>query len=421
MYSLRSVARCAVTGLCSSLLLAAPAFASGSTPTAPAPAAPPAAAPKPASGGGAPQPGVMSKAGGGAAAAEPQVPAPKTDAELASALKAVVDPMAAKGAFSGAVLVARGTKVLASGAWGLADRTWNVPNRLDTRFNLGSMNKMFTAVAVLQLVEQGKLSLEDPVSKHLGNDWLPDEMAKQITVRQLLNHTSGLGSYFTPQFQRSSRALFRTVDDFKPLVRESTLAFAPGTGWVYGNSNYVLLGAIIEKVTGRSYFDHVRERVYQPAGMKDTDCYDLDTVVPNLAVGYVRKETPAGVVWRNNLFDHVIRGGPAGGGYSTVEDLHRFVVALRAGKLVSKKTLAQMFTQEPLSLVKSAGERGYGQGFQLFPKDRVAGHSGGFVGISANVDIYLDNDVVTVVLANQERVALGISYQLREWLQKPQT
>ncbi|NMO16175.1 serine hydrolase [Pyxidicoccus fallax] len=409
MSSFRSAARCAIAGLCSSLLLTAPASASSTKPGGPATTAPPKQGP---------QPTMVQKANGSAPAAPamPTVPAPKTDAELPAALKALVDPLAAQEAFSGAILVARGSKVLATGVWGQADRTWNVPNRLDTRFNLGSMNKMFTAVAVLQLVEQGKLSLEDPVSKYLGEDWLPAEVAKQVTVRQLLNHTSGLGSYFTEQFQRSSRALFRTVEDFKPLVRDGKRAFPPGTSWAYGNSNYVVLGAIIEKVTGRSYFDHVREHVYKPAGMKDTECYDLDTVVPNLAVGYVRQETPAGVVWRNNLFEHVIRGGPAGGGYSTVEDLHRFVVALRAGKLVSQKTLEQMFTQEPLS-----GERAYGLGFQIFPKHRIVGHSGGFVGISSNLDIYLDNDVVTVVLTNQDRSAMRVSNQLRTWLGKPKS
>lgn len=380
MHLLRSAARCAVTGLCSCLLLVAPTSASCSPPEGPAVTA-----------------------------------APQTDAELPAALKAFVDPLAEKESFAGTVLVARGGTVLATGAWGLADRTWNIPNRLDTRFNLGSMNKMFTAVAVLQLVEQKKLTLDDHVSKYLGSDWLAEDLTKQLTVRQLLNHTSGLGTYFTPQFQRSSRTLFRTVDDFKPLIRDQRPAFTPGTSWAYGNVNYVLLGAIIEKVTGRSYFDYVRERIHQPAGMKDTDCYDLDTAVPNLAVGYVRQESPSGAVWRNNVFEHVIRGGPAGGGYSTVEDLHRFAVALRAGKLVSKKTLELMFTKEPLS-----GERAYGLGFQLYPKEHIAGHSGGFLGISTNLDMYLDNEVITVVLSNQERAGRQVSNKLREWLLKPQ-
>ncbi len=168
-----------------------------------------------------------------------------------------------------------------------------------------------------------------------------------MRVEHLLSHTSGLGSYFNDTYERTARQLLRKVDDYKPLVAEETLAFEPGTKWQYSNTGFLLAGAVIEAVTGRDYFDVVRERVYAKAGMPNSDSYDIDLVVPNLAIGYSRERTAAGTRWRANTFEHVIRGGPAGGGYSTARDLLAFAEAMRKGKLVSPATAERLWSAKP--------------------------------------------------------------------------
>jgi CubicO group peptidase (beta-lactamase class C family) len=296
------------------------------------------------------------------------------------------------------VLLAKDGKVLLTKAVGIANRDFDVPVTLDTKFNLGSMNKMFTAVACMQLVEQGKLSLDDPIAKYLGDDWLPKVDKSKVKLRHLLTHTSGLGSFFTEEWNRSSRALYRSVDDWKPIVRDETLAFEPGTKWSYSNTGLLIAGAVLEKAAGADYFDYIRSHVTGPAGMKDTDCYELDRVNKKLAIGYEKEFLADGsVVYHNNLFFHVVRGGPAGGGYSTVEDLFRFDQALRAEKLVKRDSLEQLWRTYP-----ELADNGYGLGFfvEQSPAGRIVGHSGGFVGISAVLSMWLDAGWTVAVMSN---------------------
>src|SRR6185295_16380809 len=160
------------------------------------------------------------------------------------------------------------------------------------------MNKMFTSVAIALLVERGKLSFDDPLSKFLP-DFPTKEAAEKIRIKHLLTHTSGLGSYFNQKFIESSRARFRTVDEFMTLAKDEKLAFEPGTRWAYSNTGMLVLGKVIEVVTGGSYFDYIRENVYKPAGMVNSESYELDLVNPNLAVGYEKEFTAAGVRFRN--------------------------------------------------------------------------------------------------------------------------
>jgi CubicO group peptidase (beta-lactamase class C family) len=263
----------------------------------------------------------------------------------------------------------------------------------------------------MQLVERGKLSLDDPIGKYLGTDWLSQVILDRVQVKHLLTHTSGLGSYFNEGFVRASRALFRQVDDYKPLVQGEMLAFAPGTQWSYSNTGMLIAGAVIEKAGGRDYFDLIRENVTGPAGMRSTDSYELDRVNKNLAVGYSREQTPAGPEWRNNLFEHVIRGGPAGGGYSTVEDLLHFDQALRAGKLLKKETLAVLWRAYP---ELSSPDYGLGFGIESSPAGRIVGHSGGFVGISAHLSMYLDDGWTVAVLSNHGGSASIVEAKARE-------
>jgi CubicO group peptidase (beta-lactamase class C family) len=336
---------------------------------------------------------------------------PLTADEARAELAAFLDRLAAAEVFSGTALLARNGEVLFEAARGIADRNHGVPMRLDSRLNLGSMNKMFTAVVIGQLVDEGKLSFADPVSRHLGGrGWTKADLSK-VRVEHLLSHTSGLGSYFNDAYERTARQLLRKVDDYEPLVAGETLAFEPGTRWQYSNTGFLLAGAVIEAVTGRDYFDVVRERVYAKAGMTGSDAYDIDLVVPNLAIGYSQERTALGPRWRANTFEHVIRGGPAGGGYSTARDLLAFAEALRKGKLVSPATAEQLWTPKP---ELHSPDYGFGFGVGEDALGRRAGHSGGFPGIASVLDIYLDSGWTVVVLSNVDGGMSPVAQRLRE-------
>lgn len=312
-----------------------------------------------------------------------------TAAEIREQMDSLIDELTQEDRFSGAVRLVRSGEVVYEAVRGEANKDFDVPNRIDTKFNLGSMNKMFTAVAIAQLVERGEISWEDPLSKFLPE--FPDaESADRIRIEHLLTHTSGLGSYFNDEFMSASRARFRTVSDLMELADEETLQFEPGTQWSYSNTGFLVLGRVIEVVTGQDYHDYIRANVTGPAGMHSTDCYQLDHVNPNLAVGYDLQDG----VWRNNLFMHVIRGGPAGGGYSTVGDLVRFANALRDGTLVSAETLELLTTPKP-----DLNSPRYGFGFGINP-DGSVGHSGGFLGINSYLAFWPDGDWTIAAMSN---------------------
>jgi CubicO group peptidase (beta-lactamase class C family) len=332
-----------------------------------------------------------------------------TGEQIAQELKALVDKLAAADVFSGTVLLAKDGVPIFKGAYGMANKDFNVPNRIDTKFNLGSMNKMFTAVAIAQLVERGKLSFDDPLSKFLPD--FPDKAAaEKIRIKHLLTHTAGLGGYFSRQWADSSRALYRTVDDMmKRVAADEKLLFEPGTRWQYSNTGMLVLGKVIEKATGQSYYDYVRENIAKPAGMVNTDCYELDKVNANLAVGYDKQFTDEGVSFTNNIFAHVMRGGPQGGGYSTVEDLLKFDLALRSNKLVGAEYVKLLLSAKP-----ELNSPGYGYGFQVNNELQVAGHGGGFIGINSNLDMFLGTGWTAIVMSNYSRGAQPVQQKMRE-------
>jgi CubicO group peptidase (beta-lactamase class C family) len=327
---------------------------------------------------------------------------------------------AAADVFSGAVLIAQGDEVLFEYACGEANKRYRVLNNIETKFNLGSANKMFTAVAVAKLVEQGHLSYTNTIDRYVDETWLPVSVARGITVHHLLSHTSGLGSFFTDTFVNGSRARFREIDDFKPLVRDDRPAFAPGERFEYSNTGMLLAGVVIESVTGVSYYDHIRSTIYASSGMLRTDCYDIDAPIDNLAMGYIpvagNEVTPSAHVsnlrWRENIFEHVARGGPAGGGYSTVRDLHRFSQTLLSAKLVSSTMRKILWTDH-------AGAR-YGYGFEVdhTPRRTNIGHGGGFAGISASFTMHLASGLVVIVLSNYDGGAFGLARCLNEMLDR---
>jgi CubicO group peptidase (beta-lactamase class C family) len=327
---------------------------------------------------------------------------------MMSAIGEYVSTLARADLFSGAVILAKDGRTIYSGAFGQANKDFDAPNTLDTKFNLGSMNKMFTSVAIAQLVEQGKLSYDDPLSRFIP-DFPSAAASGKILIKHLLTHTSGLGSYFNAEFQRSSRARFRSVDDMMQLAKDDSLLFEPGTRYAYSNTGMLVLGKVIEVVAQQDYFDYVRSHVYEPAGMVNTDSYELDQVNPNLAVGYQTEYQVDGAKrFRNNVFMHVIRGGPAGGGYSTAEDLVRFAEGLRSGKLISQKSFELMTT--PKAELNSPQ---YGYGFAIDTALSVVGHSGGFPGISSNLDMFTGTGYTAVVLSNYGGASRALVEKIR--------
>jgi D-alanyl-D-alanine carboxypeptidase len=258
-----------------------------------------------------------------------------SDAELVAALGKHLDEQVKADDFSGVVLFAKDGKPLFRKAYGMADASLRVPNNPETKFNIGSIGKVITRVAIEQLVLEGKLSLEDTLAKHLS-DYPNKEVAAKVTIGQLLEFRSGLGDIFTPEFQAAAKDRFRSPKDWFEVFAHHPLKFEPGTKEGYSNAGYVVLGAVIEAVSGQSYDDYVGEHIFKPAGMTSTGAFDLDDVVPNRAVGYTRR-SPRGPASdggrRSNLFLTAFKGTSAGGSFSTVDDLLRLDTALRSGIL----------------------------------------------------------------------------------------
>ena len=303
-----------------------------------------------------------------------------------AALAAQADAAAAEDAFSGVLLVARGDEVLLQRAWGLADRAAGTPVTLDTRFRLGSMNKMFTAVAVLQLVEAGRLSLEGSVGQSLPG--YPNADIAKVTIRQLLTHAGGTGDIFGPAFDQHRLSL-KTHDDYVRLYGARGPTHPPGQVHEYSNYGYVLLGAIIERASGLAYEDYVSRHVFAPAGMHDTGALPEDVDVPGRARAYTRKDG----AWVDAADTLPYRGTAAGGGYSTAADLLKFARALRACVLLSPASLAEATRRQT---------PWYGYGFMVGQRHGVAGfgHGGGAEGMNASLGIFPAQDTVVIGLAN---------------------
>ena len=314
--------------------------------------------------------------------------------EVAESIITYTRKLASADLFSGAVLVARNGHILAQNAFGLANRDFSIPNNLQTRFNVASLTKSWTAVAIAQMVEVGELSFKDNVAKFI--DYPDAESAARIHIEHLLSHTSGLLSYFTDEFYQKARHHIRTVDDYLALSKDQRPEFKPGSRWKYSNTGMVLLGKIIEIVTGRSYFDHVKTNVLDRGGMKDAGFLELDRVNDNVAVGYGKKWSVDGCEIVNNVFENFVGGCPAGGGYATVLDIYHFAQALLNGDLISMEMVNLLTTPKP-----ELNSPDYGYGFSIHTGRALFGHSGGMLGASSNLDIVnAPPGWVIVVLAN---------------------
>ncbi|HEX2123754.1 MAG TPA: serine hydrolase domain-containing protein [Thermoanaerobaculia bacterium] len=309
---------------------------------------------------------------------------PRAEAGL-PAFEAFLSEMVRRDLFSGTVLIARGNETLLQKSFGLADKEAGVANTNDTKYNLGSINKTFTHVALLQLRRDGKIDFSKTLRTYLPD--YPSEIADRITIRQLLEMSSGMGDIFGPEYDATPKDRLRTLRDYLPLFVEKPLEFEPGTRRRYSNAGYIVLGLVVEQLSGMSYYDYVRARVFAPAGMSDTDSYPVDAKTPKRATGYVGAKHD-----RTNLDSLPGRGSSAGGGYSTVGDLLRFTRALP--KLIAR--------EDYLRIVGEPAGVGWG---------------GGAPGINAAVE--MEGDYTIIVLSNYDppsashvaknaRLALGL-------------
>ncbi|MDP9414224.1 MAG: beta-lactamase family protein [Pseudomonadota bacterium] len=297
--------------------------------------------------------------------------------------------------FAGTIMVARHGKVIYQKAAGLADRAAKVPVTMDTKFRIGSANKMFTAIGALQLVEKGKLTLDAPVGTYL-REYPNAQFAKTVTIRQLLSHTGGAGDIFTPEYQ-AKRNEVRTLADYVTLFGNRAPDTSPEGKNAYSNYGFVLLGRIIEVVSGEDYYSYVQRHIFVPAGMIDTASLPEEVAVAKRSRGYTR----SGGKLADNADTLPYRGSAAGGGYTTAADLIRFGDALRSsGKLLSKTMLSQATApQHP--------DGWYGFGFWIGGQGptRNWGHGGGAPGMNAAFRVYPELDAVVVALANLDPLA----------------
>jgi CubicO group peptidase (beta-lactamase class C family) len=318
-----------------------------------------------------------------------------SEADALAALREDLEKAAAADQFSGAVLVAKNGKELFSKAYGLADRENEVANTVETLFRIGSMNKMFTATSVLQLVQLGKIKLTDPLGKHVA-DYPNQEVATKVTIHHLLTHTGGTGDIFGPMYEVHRREL-RTLDDYVALYGHRPPAFEPGSEWAYSNYGMVLLGVVIERVSGMSYYDYVAKYVYEPAGMDLSGSEPESDVVRERSIGYTRPRGGGG--WTPNTDTLPYRGTSAGGGYSTVGDLMKFAHALLGHRLLNAEHTEMLITGK----VDSAGGRRYAYGFEDGRNKDGAGavgHGGGAPGMNGDLKIYPQSGYVVAVLSN---------------------
>ncbi len=316
-----------------------------------------------------------------------------SEREALAALETRLEDASASGLFSGAVMIARHGEPVFAYAAGQADRERAVANTIDTRFRVASLNKMFTAVAILQLVEEGRVELSAPLGAYLP-DYPNAEIARRVTVEHLLTHTGGTGDIFGPAFAEHRLAL-RGHADYLTLFGERGPAFEPGDHFAYSNYGFVLLGAILEAVTGESYYEHVQEHVLDPAGMRATGFLPEHVAVPGLAIGY----TAADGALRSAEGALPHRGAAWGGGYSTVGDLLRFAEALADGRLLGA-AMTEAATRARVAADPPAG--GYGYGFFVSEVGGAAsfGHTGRMPGASAELRVFPQSGYVVAVAAN---------------------
>ncbi len=335
--------------------------------------------------------------------------------------------------FSGAMLIAINGKIIFKQACGIANRSFNVPNNVNTKFNLGSVSKLFTSVAIAQLIQQGKFSLTTSLYDVLPS-WLSDDDAKKITIAQLLTHRAGLGNFMDDKRWQlgADSGLYINTNDYKPLIQQNKLLFAPGTSQLYSNNGYILLGAIIEGISNIPYPEYIEKNIFAPIGMQDTGIYRLDEPVVNRAEGYISVCVQNKCHWKNNNFAAPFVGSAAGGAYSTVDDLFKFSQALHHYKLLNPAITHEVLSTDVVTpsselnmkainihgvtLSEMVSHYGFAgawnnYGFAVWKQPFLIGHTGGTAGAAAFFATSPDNKYTIIILSNTSGSAPILLYK----------
>ncbi|MEL7247439.1 MAG: serine hydrolase [Bacteroidota bacterium] len=323
------------------------------------------------------------------------LPAQEQDQDIVARASSFLDQLEKHGEFTGSVLFAEEDEILIHRGLGFANASFEVANNKDTKYSIASIVKMFTAVAVLQLHEQGKIDLQKEVGFYLP-DYANEAVKNQVTIEHLLTHQAGTTHSYDKDFFAIPKDRFQELNDFRPLFEQDTLIFTPGSRYFYNDTGFLILGLVIEQVSGMSYYQYVADHIFAPAGMSNTGAFPLDEVVANRAVGY-RNTGTIGAPFRENIY-FITKGSSAAGFYATTEDLYRFSRALVGNKLLEEATTQLMLTPKVEGYNTFLG---YGIDIDTRGASQILGHSGGWYGIRGEVMIFNELGKTVVVLSNR--------------------
>lgn len=313
--------------------------------------------------------------------------------------------------FNGAVLIKQGQDTLFRKSFGYANRSFDIPNTMETKFRIASVSKIFTAVSILQWVEKGELSLDASIVDLLN---LQDtKISKEVTIHHLLSHTSGIADYYDESEDDAfwiemwkKRPIYevRSLEDYVVLFRDLEPLEKPGKVFRYNNAGYILLGLVIEKLSGMSYEAYVCEHIFKKLDMKQSGFYSLDEVVPHMAEGYEQMDGK----WMRNIYTATPTGASDGGAVTTADDLMKFAYSLMDGALLSDQYLKLLLSPQVID-EESNGYRdyiwkyGYANYYLLDKEEHIVrrGHPGEEYGVSCRLYHYPDSDIHVIILGNE--------------------
>lgn len=317
--------------------------------------------------------------------------------------------------FSGVVLISKGNEDLISFSNGFAHRGFKIKNEMNTKFDTASITKVFTAVSIFQLLEQGKLKLEDKVFDHIAIG--QSAIYKEVTLYQLLTHTSGIGDDADEEAGESYEAIWkdkpcysvRELKDFLPQFIHRERNFEPGEDCRYNNCAFILLGLVIEKLTGMNYRDYIEENIFKRAGMYNSGFFSMDAIEENIAEGYVCIEDDEEEIigYRKNIYSYPPVGGTDGGAYTTAADLKQFLNALLTGKLLKTETVEKLLTPQIESDENEHRSFHMGYGFEFTKRKRdnqvvCIRKEGSNAGVACDFKYYPENNITVIILSNTD-------------------
>jgi CubicO group peptidase (beta-lactamase class C family) len=331
-------------------------------------------------------------------------------------LEEVIKEVQSKIDFSGAFMVQNGNSLVASASFGYANRAERLENNLETRFGIASGCKLFTAIAICQLVEEGKLTFDTRLSDCLDIEF--PSFSKEITIHHLLTHTSGIPDYFDEDVMEDFEELWinrpmyhiRTQKDFLPMFQNEQMKFLPGTSFHYNNAGYILLGLIVEEASRMEFTEYVQENIFKRASMSHSGYFTFDALPSNTALGYI--DLPDGT-WKSNIYSLPVKGGSDGGAYVTLEDMVKLWNALYDHLLLSEVSLNKLLTLHVQ--VNETGYFGYGVWIEKEADQVVKFHVNGYdPGVSFHSAYYPATKTIAVVCSNKSQGAFDIMTAIEE-------